>query len=242
MRVLLSLVLWQLAALGYGQTDASRTRWQIGASGSLDACYRTLVNNAGDEMRQMIVDFRDDNEHIRSSWTGSFDVIRELGEHWRLASGLQLADKGFLLSIETVFISTDGIDPEIGTSVGINERYHYRYLSVPLVARYAIGRRKLRFEPGIGLSADYLLNQYQVQRMEFSDGTIRVKRIQDYSTDYRDLCASACLELTACVRIGESLDIRFGPRARYQMTPLADTPILSYLWEAGCLAGAIYRL
>ncbi|MFZ1693312.1 MAG: outer membrane beta-barrel protein [Flavobacteriales bacterium] len=242
MRVLLSLVLWQLAALGCGQTDASRARWQIGASGSVDACYRTLVSDAGDETRQMLIDFHEDHERIRPGWTVSLDVIRELGEHWRLASGLQLSDKGYLFSIETVFIATDGVDPEIGTSVKINERYHYRYLSVPLVARYSIGRGKLRFEPGLGLSADYLLEQYKVQDLEFSDGTIRAKKIKDNATDYRDLCASACLELTASIRLGESLAIRFGPRARYQMTPLADTPIRGYLWEAGFLAGATLRL
>lgn len=242
MRVLLSLVLWQLAALGYGQADASRARWQIGASGSLDACYRTLVNDAGDEAREMVIRFRDENEHIRLGWTGSLDVIRELGKSWRIVSGLQVADKGYLLSLETVFLSTDGVDPAIGTRVEIHERYHYRYLSVPLVARFSIGRGRLRVEPGIGFSADFLLNQYKVQRMEFSDGTIQVKRTTDNATDYRDLCASALLELSASISLGESLAIRFGPRARYQMTPLADTPILGYLWEAGFIAGATFRL
>jgi hypothetical protein len=242
MRTTLLFALGLLASHGHAQVDTTHSRWRIGASGSFDGCFRTLVNDAGDEAREMIIDFREENERFRLSWTGGIDAIYELSDRWRLASGLQLADKGYLFSIETVFIATDGIDPESGPSVRINERYHYRYLSVPLVIRYSIGGRRFRFEPGIGISADYLLNHYSVQRMEFSDGKTQVKRIQDNTTDFRDLCASACMELTASIQLNESLAIRFGPRARYQLTPVADTPILGYLWEAGFLAGASYRL
>lgn len=242
MRATLLIASIGLSANCCGQSEATTSRWSLGLNGSLDRCFRILENGAGDDLRATIIDYRDEHETWRLGWTTGIDVNRSIGVRWVLSTGLQFTDRGFRFEDEAALFATDPSDPALPANrVRLDYREHLRYLSVPLMVHFTLGKERLRFEPGLGVWVDYLLSQYSMHRNDF-DGTIQASRVEDKLTEFRALGATMCVDLSMSLRLNEFWSIRFGPRGRVQATALADTPILGYLWEAGCLAGVRYHL
>ncbi len=230
-----------LASTILGQTDA-RSPWALGVSVSVDHCFRSLRNDAGDETRAMIIAFREEHESPRWSWTSGMEVTYTLGSHWLISSGLQVSDRGYLFEQETALISADPNDPALpASSVRLEFREHFRYLSLPLMIHRVIGTGGFRFEPGLGVWADLFMDQYSQQRRDFA-GIVQTARVSDNTTDFREFGATLCVELPVRLKLGTRWSIRIGPRGRLQATALADTPIKGHLWEAGLLAGAQFHL
>lgn len=242
MRATLLFATIGLSGICCGQTEATSSQWSFGVSGSLDRCFRILENGAGDDIRARIISYRNEHETWRLGWTTGMDVNRTFGKRWLLSTGLQFTDRGFRFEDEVALHATDPIDPVLPANrLRLDYREHLRYLSVPLMVHFSVGKERLRFEPGLGLWVDHLLSQYSVHRDDF-DGTVQTSRVEDKFTEFRALGATVCVDLSMSLRLNDSWSIRFGPRGRAQATALADTPILGYLWEAGGLAGVRYHL
>lgn len=241
MRIGAILIASALSAFCSGQAGTPESRWSIGLSGSVDHCWRILVNGAGDEIRASIINYRDEHETGRIGWSTGADATYALGDRWFLSSGLQFSDRGFRFRSESDLIATDPLDPELSSNHVRSEfTDHYKYLSIPLLVHRAFGQGRIRFEPGLGVWGDYLMSQYSIHANDFGSGA-RISRVEDKITDYRRIGASVCADLSFSLRLNEGWSLRLGPRGRMQMTSLAAAPILGYLWEAGLLAGVRYR-
>lgn len=240
-QILIGLLTAHAPAVGQAGTQGSR--WAIGASASVDRCFRTLINAAGDETRAGIIRFRNEHETYRIGFTGGIEATYALDasrERWLISTGLQFSDRGYRFEDELALISTDPLDPAIpGSTLRLDYRDHYRYLSLPLMLHFSLGGR-WRFEPSIGLWGDLFLGQTNVQRRDFN-GIVQTSRVKDNLTEFRPVGATACVEVCTRLRLNELWSVRAGMRGRYQLTALADTPIEGYLWEAGFQLGLQYH-
>ena len=245
MRALLFIGLLGLNTSAMCQAATDRSSWAIGVHGSMDRCFRALLNGTGDDARARIIRYRNERESWRIGWSFGVDATYALdatSERWLLTTGIQFTDRGYLFEGETDLISTDGVDPTIPSDhLHMDYRYHFRYLSVPAMLHFSSGKGRLRVEPGLGAWVDFLLSQYGILRNDFN-GTVQTSRIADNITEFRKVSATACVELGTRLRLSEQWSIRFGPHGRIQMTALADAPIKGYLWEVGFFAGVHYHI
>lgn len=217
-----------------------RSGWSLGASGSFDSCYRTLEITEDNSITHDLVEWRDDHEVQRYSYTAGVDVEYAFNDHWILASGIQFSDRGYGTDdTGIIVVDTDGSATGTGT---VAFDYHYRFISFPFMARYSIGKGAWRFVPSVGVCVDRLHQHFSVLTLTLPDGSQDSDRNSDSYTDFNEWGSTACLELPVSVSVCDRVDLRFGPRARYQFTRLTNTPITDHLWEGGFLLGAMIRL
>ena len=219
-----------------------RSRWSFGVSGSIDRAFLTIRNGEANPHLDRIIALREEHESGRIGYSAGIDVSRDLGSRWSIASGLRFSDRGFRSHHSSVVIATDPVDPVLnGTSFRTDERFHYQYLSLPVMLRSNIGKGRIQFTPAIGIQADLLTAQYSMLEYQFSNASAVSEKETDRFSDYTDLGLSACMELGVIMMIRKAWGIRFAPRACYQITPIADTPIVGHLYEIGLALGATYR-
>ena len=238
-RVILHTVL-ALTGLGLRAQDTTQAGngWSIGVSGALDVCYRTTVVVEEGQHTDLLVDMRNDMEIQRTSFTAGVDVEYAFNDHWIMATGMQFSDRGYGTEAQEL-IAIDFEPFVIGTA---EWEYHYRFMSFPFMVRYSIGNGAWRFLPSTGIWIDRLHEKFTRWTITHTDGSHDTGRSTFGNVDFNDWGASACLELPVSVALCDRVDLRFGPRARYQFTQLTNTPITDHLWEGGFLLGAMIRL
>ena len=222
-------------------STAVRSRWRIGVSGSFDLAYRTLTTESSDPSYSAIVDLLNEVQDPKNSYTLGFDLRRDLGRYWILATGLQFTDRGYRMETSD-FISVDPIETDPVIPESIKETYHYQYFSLPLMAHYRFGNGKVHFEPGVGLWTDLLHDAYSTVHQEFSNGRVEDSRNSFANYMFRSVTVTACAEFDVHLTLARRWDLRIAPRGRYQLIPSSDTTITNRLWEAGLVFGCFYRL
>ncbi len=187
-----------------------RSGWSLGASGSFDACYRTLEITEDNSITDDLVEWRDDLEVQRYSYTAGIDIEYAFNDHWSLAAGMQLSDRGYGTD-DNELIFTD-IEGSVTGTVAFD--YHYRFISFPFMARYSIGKGAWRVVPSVGVWVDRLHQHFSVWTITHPDGSQDSDRNSDSYTDFNEWGSTACLELPVSVSVCDRVDLRFGPRAR----------------------------
>lgn len=237
MRSLTILVLCLMLQPAVAQDEqVPRRVWKLGVNGSIDHSYRVLVKNESNEIVDWITDLREQYERPITAFTCGFDLHWDAHRRWGITSGIRYGVMGFQMK-DVTLIAADW--EESGTA---DLRYHYGYLSVPLLVRARIGNGALCFEPGIGISADRLHEQYVKARYELANGTVQHDRFPDKTVTYNEWGASAWLELTVSATLSDRWQLRFGNRARYALTQLVDAPISAHLYAIGFVSALAYKL
>lgn len=218
----------------------TRSRFEIGVYGSLNHCDRTLEAKEHGEFTDVLIDLANDLEVPKASYTLGLEVNYRFATHWFVESGLQYADLGFRTH-ESQFVGTDPLmnDPAlIGSGRTI---YSYRYLGLPLMVRYELGRKKVRFSTAIGIISDLFVKATSTSVFTRTGGNETRRTTTDTYSDYRTASISACSDLGVIYRFNARLGMRLAVTGRYQLTELVDAPITAHLWSVGLLAGLRYH-
>lgn len=229
--------------LAYAQADGTtRSRWRIGVSGSSDICHHAWKNGDASEGSRFLYTPAPRNERhdFRLGWTAGLDVSFHLSEHWSIGSGIQFSDRGYRYRYQPGWITVDPVAQDPAIPVELEYRYHYSYVSLPVMVRYTLGKGRVRFDPGFGVWADQLMERSARETRYYREGSSAQQR-SELLMGYNAFAISLCIEFGVSINVSDTWDLRFGPRGRYQLTSLRDTHA-DHLWEAGFMAGISYRL
>ena len=125
-------------------------RWSIGVNISPEYCFRTLINNSGSPIADIVIDSRNGYEQYKIGFSAGVVANYSISKKTSVEIGMSYSDKGYSTK-KTELTFGDAIDPRfgftyptspVGNSTGtlaIKIFYNHIYLDVPLRALFAFG-------------------------------------------------------------------------------------------------------
>ena len=232
-------------------TDASSpaSGWLLGISVSPDYGFRTLKNEDGSSISKFIFEWRDKNEVPGFGYTAGLNICRKFSRRLGIEAGIQYSNKCFSTR-KTDAIYGDMIDPRYGfvyqtvsvpPAENYKTRYNYIYLDIPVRALYILGKKRLHFITGIGVTASIFLQARHTFILEYSDGDIS-RKSQKQKDKYRSVCFTPSLSTGIGYEVRKKFLLRVEPTFRYGLTKIIDAPVTSRLWSVGLNVSCYYKL
>jgi len=226
----------------FAQTNSNKNNpWSIGAAAFVGESFRKITINDFSAFNSDIAADRELHEDFITGFAGQAMVQYNFTPSLGLESGLQYSVRGYK-GIYDNLVFGDVIDPRQGfTTTGgagitrVDFIYRYHFLSIPVRARFDVGKNKVRWTSGIGFTFDYL-NSYKVTVVkENIDGTID-SDTQSYSSGdvkMRSFNGSALISTGVQYQLTPYDLPRIELYYRSALSPTADAPISDRLWDFG---------
>jgi Outer membrane protein beta-barrel domain len=208
----------------------------VGLNFSPDYSYRTLKSD-GSTGAELVSRFRNDQEIAKPGYTTGITLLLALSPKIILESGLQLSGKGY----KTKEMELAYFPPNPAAPVAATGNFRFRYLGIPLRAKFAFGRPNFRLMPGIGCMINFLTSSTHKYRYTYSDGH-KEEREESFNTEYRKTDFSPMISLGTDIRLNSRFHILAEPTYRWGMVSPKDSPITEKLWSAGLNVGLFYTL
>ncbi len=218
-----------------GQDKATTQKILIGINFSPDYSSRTLKNGDGASSTGQVVNSRDDREIAKLGYTTGLNIRINFSPLLSFETGLQLANKGYKTRIWDLTYP----DPSLPTKAKAS--YTYRYIGIPIKAKFSFGKHKTRFVSGIGVVTNFLLIAKTSTTYHFSNGT-RQKMSRSDTYDFNKVDFSPEINLGIDYQLTKVTRLLVEPTFRYGLIKTKDAPVTENLWNAGVNLGLYYTL
>ena len=204
-------------------------RFGIGVLLSADYNYRTLYNNDGQEITDRLIDVRNEGERWLFGYTTGIIVAIDINERMGIVAGVGYSLKGMQTSIQRAR-STFPVPDDYGYD--FHFEYRSSYVEFPFEFTYMITKGKIYVEGNLGLSSSILIEERQWFKKCYDDGKREIdRRTTEY--DYKRLNISPTVGVDMVWNISERIEFGIGPKLRWGVTKIIDTPISATLWNIG---------
>lgn len=202
-------------------------RFQIGIIVSPDVNFRTIKNNDGSATSKMIIDQRNTREIAKPGYTAGLNVSYKIKKMVELETGIQYSFKGFQTKMYEVNSVIE--DPVIPDKAKFINNFHYA--DIPVKANFKIGKNRLSFFAGIGLTTNIFISEIQTSILVYSDHTER--KTYPTNIEYKRINVSPTISFGIDYNIDERSNLRIEPIFRYGVLKIIDTPVAGYLYNGG---------
>jgi len=209
----------------------------VGFSFSPDYNYRTLKNNDGSSSSDMIIDFRNNIEESRFSFTTGLNLNIKLSVKVELQTGLLYSNKGYKIPKQATFFPV----PQPGQATHFETKASFNYLDIPVKLNFISGTGKIRFIAGAGFAANILLNNSEIVTLFYADGSEK-EFDQSDGVDYNKFNISSLASVGLQYQMKENIFLRMEPTLRYELLNIIDQPVTAHLWNLGLNVGVYYNL
>lgn len=221
---------------------------QIGVNFSPDFCFRTLKNNDGSSISDIVLNLRNENETIKFGYTTGLNICFNFKKFVALETGIQYSNKGYQALMKDLTYG-DMIDPRYGFIYATSGTaptkakfiYNYHYIDIPLKVNFTFGKKKIRLISSVGLTTNIFIKETSASVLEYSDGKTDRK---NYPTtfDYNKINISPIISVGIDYKINNRMNLRIEPTFRYGVLKIINTPIIGYLWNGGLNIGYYFGL
>lgn len=211
----------------FGQVS-EKNKISIGAFYSPNISYRTL----GDSK---ITDIRNEIEQPKFGFSTGLTIRYRINKAIGLESGLQFQSRGF--QTKTITAITMEPDPIFPDKFKFVDRYYY--LGLPLKLTLHKDFNKVSLIPTIGLIGNILLYNDMLTIEEFEGKT--EKRTNDSEGNYDKFVLTSLIGLGVDFSISQAFEIMITPTFQYDITPIIDASLKTYLWDFGINIGCLYK-
>lgn len=216
------------AAFGQENSATGFKRFQIGLNISPDICFRTLNNNDGNSISDIVIKLRNRDETIKIGYTAGLNLCYNITSYFGIETGVQYSDKGFQ-HIQTEFISNQPDDPIKPDKLIFI--YHFHYLDIPLKANFIIGKKKVRFYTSVGLTTNLFITEIKTEILKYDNR--KVIKNEPTLFDYKKVNLSPAISAGIDYKINSRMNLRVEPTYRFGVIKIIDTPVSGWLWNAG---------
>lgn len=183
--------------------------------------------------------------HEPSFSTGIF-ITRQLTKSWGLQTGLVYSNTAIGISPQKIYALQNGADvaykyitssgyayikpgfgtpPSVGDSLSTTEAKHrLQYVSIPVVIKYTVSKRKLSFTPGAGIEANFLTGaKIETEIKDASNlETVIITKLKGAKSFYWSAIAEAELQYS----ISKKVSVSFRPAFRYAISPITKNNVV----------------
>jgi hypothetical protein len=203
-------------------------RFLIGVNFSPDYCYRALKNNDGSSSGDAVITMRNDKEVAKFGFTAGINVCYNFSEFLGLETGIQYSDKGY----QTKMYELVPLQPDPSLPVQLKIVYDYYHIDIPLKINFTLGKKRLRFCTGTGITTNIFLDEKVTSVQDFSNGDRKEEPLNS-DFDYNAVKLSLVVSAGVDYKINDRMKIKLEPTFRYGLLPIIDAPVTGYLWSAG---------
>ena len=227
-------------------------RWSIGVNISPEYCFRTLINNSGSPIADIVIDSRNGYEQFKIGFSAGVVASYNISGKTSFEIGLSYSDKGYSTR-KTELTFGDAIDPRYGFTyttsqpgnspgtLAIKFYYNHIYLDVPLRVLFAFGKKKTRYIGGIGITSAILLKSTQNLVFDDGDGSKSVST-NDQNESFNKFNLFPEVSIGVERQVSRKVSVRIQPVFKYGILKIIDTPVSANLWSGGVNVGCYYRL
>jgi len=242
--------------IGYnkqGMNDSFEPYWLVTAFGSYDMLNYKLESDIPNNIST--IKHREVHE---PSFSSGILATRQITRQWGLQTGLvfsfaaigiqphkmyafqdpvgDIAYK-FVTSSGYAYIKPGGRTPVFGDSLTAPEAKHtLNSISVPVSAKYRVGKNKLTVAPGAGIEASFITSSKL--EVEITDASNReivfVKKLNGTKSFY----CSAIADVELQYKLNSKLSLNLHPTFRYAISPITENNVVeTYPYSFGIRAG-----
>ncbi len=234
----------------HAQDAVPVARWSIGASIGSGGAYRTLINTAGSELADRIIDGRNEREEWDVAIGGGLHAAYRLSDRFSLEAGVAYARFSYA---QTVHLSEltfgDAIDPRRGFIHITNDvlpdnwrfvdRFHY--LEVPIGVVMELGQGRWRSSSSLGVAPAFLLAAQDLTVSTYADGRVERERFEPLE-DYAAFNLIPYFSTGVSMHPGGRWNWSLRPTFRYGALKLIDAPVSARVYSVTLDLGVRFTL
>ena len=218
--ILLSMIPLYSVLLGQGKSDDFH-RIQLGVNFAPAYAYRTLNWDS----ENWILQGRNEYEIAKFGYSGGLNIYYNLNDWFGIGSGIQYANKGY--RAKKVYMDEDQTDFVLNNSQWFRTVHRFHYVEIPLKAQFTMGKQKVRFLSGVGLTTGFLLNQ--TNAFQYDGGE---NKSENYADQYNRINLFPTVSVGVDYKITSKSNVRIEPMFQYGIVETAKSSD-EYLWSLG---------
>ncbi len=209
----------------------------IGYNFSSDYNYRTLRNNDGKEINNVIIKSRNEIEIAKFGYTTGVNLLFTCSKNWAFETGIQFSNNGYQTKKQNLVFEIP--NETLPTTAKII--YNYKYLGIPLKARYSFGKKNVRGTAAVGVLTNFLINEQTKIKLGYKDGREETKTEQNNS-DLKKINFFSVISFGVDYKICRKMHLLAEPTFRYSLLKLKSAPVSENLWNMGLNIGLYYGI
>lgn len=210
----------------------SNKKISVGFTFSPDYNYRALKNTDDSSYSDYIINFRNDIEKGKFSFTTGFNINLKIGRKLELQSGLLYSNKGYRSPKQ---VPVYAVQPS-GAPSHIKSKASFHYIDVPLKLNFVSGKGNLKFIAGGGFAAGLLLKKADILTLYYPNGSEK-ELDQSDKFDYKKFNLTVLVSAGVEYPLRKNIFLRAEPTLRYGLLKIIDMPVTAKLWNIGLNMG-----
>jgi len=237
MKQLIMLLMTLMSLTAFGQNSKQANKITIGYSFSPDYSFRTLKNGDGNSSTALVINSRDNIEKAKLGYTTGYNVTFHFSDLLGFETGVQYSNKGYKTEEQDlIYFPPSPSSPNKATTT-----YSYQYIGIPLKAKFAFGKNKVRFISSAGFMTNFLVNVKQSINLKYSDGKTE-KKNQSSTSGFNKIEISPIVSIGVDYKLTDKIHFSAEPTFRFGLSKTKDAPVKENLWNAGLALGISYSL
>ncbi len=236
----MKLICILLAMSSFLNSEAQQTKKDkvlIGFNFSPDYNYRVLKNNDGKVINKVIIDGRNEMEIAKFGYTTGVNILFNCSKNWAWETGIQYSNNGYKTKNQELTFGT----PDETQPIKAQFIYSYRYLGIPLKAKYIFGKSNLRFTSGVGFITNFLVNANTKIKYEYKNGKKESEKGPNNS-DFKKINFLPVISVGVDYKLCNNMHLMAEPTYRYSLLNTRSAPVTEHLWNLGLNVGLYYGL
>lgn len=237
--IVLFATVYSLTALGQGRMNNNMEfkKVLIGLIFSTDYNFRTLKNNDGSPSSDFVIKSRNNVEIAKFGYTTGVNICIKITKLFELETGVQYSNKGYKTKNQDLVYGQP--DPSLPTKAKFI--YNFHYIDIPVKVNFSLGKKRIQFIPGVGISTNILINETVKSINEYSNGKTEQKT-ESAGYNFKHINISPMISFGISYKVNNKMILKAEPTYRFGVIKIIDTPVTEYLWNAGLNIGFFYRL
>jgi hypothetical protein len=209
----------------------------IGVNFSPDYNYRVLKNNDAKAINDVIIESRNKLEIAKFGYTTGINFLLNCSKHLGLETGIQYSNNGYKTKNQELTFGT----PDETQPIKAQFIYSYRYLSIPLKAKYIFGKTKIRVTTAIGFITNLLVNANTKIKYEYTNRKKETQKGHN-SSDFKKINLLPVISVGLDFKLCNNMHLMAEPSCRYSLLNTRNAPVTEHLWNLGINVGVYYGL
>ena len=140
------------------QSKKTDNKILIGYNFSSDYNYRTLKNNDGKAMTDIVIESRNENEIAKFGYTTGFNLLFNCSANWGFETGIQYSNNGYQTKKQNLVFEI----PNETLPINAKFIYSYQYVGIPVKARFSFGKKNIRGIAAVGVLTNILVKENKI--------------------------------------------------------------------------------
>ena len=219
------------------QSKKTDNKILIGYNFSTDYNYRTLKNNDGKPMTDIVIESRNENEIAKFGYTTGVNLLFNCSANWGFETGIQYSNDGYQTKKQNLVFEI----PNATLPINAKFIYSYQYVGIPVKARFSFGKKNIRGIAAVGVLTNILVKETTKIKYGYLSGREENKTASNNSA-LNKINILPVVSIGMDYKVCSKMHLLAEPTFRYSLLRLKNAPVSERLWNIGFNIGLYYEI